>query len=58
MYTNINVDDDVILPFKIGTDNDSGVYKCKAKLVNGDKIKPRISGIATTANIIVDSASI
>jgi len=54
----VNLDDNIILPLEVKTANDSGPYLGQVQLKLGDKVIPQISGIGTSDNIIVDSASI
>ncbi len=54
----VDFTDNIVLPFEVKTTNDSGPYECQAQLENGDIIKPMISGVGTTDDIIIDSASI
>jgi len=54
----VDFTDNIILPFEVKTANSSATYECQAQLENGDKIKPQISGIGTSDDIVADSVSI
>lgn len=54
----VDLDDPVIVPVEISTDNDNSSYLSKVNLIKGDKIKPQIRSAGAFDNVLVGSASI